>query len=237
VGQWPELSRCNLIGNDIVDLDFCEEPRYSHVRYLRRVCTCLEQEAVRRSSDPKKALCVLWAAKEAAYKFFSRQLMACRFVPRRFEVQMEGCDPARIDKKLSILYADMQSYASIFTTDRWVHAIATLGDENVRWAVRENQNFSRGWPRVLQESEAVRALAKSLVDKIPMNDVVLTFEGRIPQLRRRNGDATGMEVSLSHHGAFVAAAIAWPRALSDRQIRVAPLTLNETEDFCSIYTA
>lgn len=192
---------------------------------------------MRRSSDPKKALCVLWAAKEAAYKFFSKQLMACRFVPRRFEVQMEGCDPARIDKKLSILYADMQSYAFIFTTARWVHAIATLGDENVRWAVRENPNFSPGWRRVLQESEAVRALAKSLVDKIPMNDAVLTFEGRIPQLRRGNGDATGMGVSLSHHGAFVAAAIAWPTALSDRQIGMAPLTLNETEDFCSIYTA
>jgi phosphopantetheinyl transferase (holo-ACP synthase) len=155
-------------------------------------------------------LALIWAAKEAAYKVFSKQKAPCHFVPRQFVTQIENCDRARIDQKLSILYAGVQTEVSIFVAERWVHAVAAFPAMKIHWAVREIEKCFLGSRKASNESEAVRFLANALLGELGLQDVSLQFDGRIPKLVREHGGYTGMEVSLAHHGAFAAAAIAWP---------------------------
>jgi phosphopantetheinyl transferase (holo-ACP synthase) len=199
-----------LVGNDIVDLDFCEPGQYDHVRHIDRVCTLEEANAIRRSVHPVRALALVWASKEAAYKRFSKQFTQCHFVPREFAIQMENQDPARIDRKLSILYKDLQTEVSIVWENRWVHAVASPAATKILFAVREIDRCFLGSRRASNESEAVRFLANDLLEQISARDVSLQFEGRVPKLKNKDGDLSGMDVSLAHHGAFAAAAIAWP---------------------------
>lgn len=157
---------------------------------------------------------MLWAAKEAAYKFFSNESAARHFVPRQFETQIEGHDPTGIYQRLSVAYSGLRTDAFIFTEKRWVHAVVFSPAMRVKWAVRENKSCAREPRAAESESEAVRSLTNVLVYELGLDDVALTFEGRIPKLKRVDGSASPMAVSLSHHGAFVAAAIAWPAVLS-----------------------
>jgi phosphopantetheinyl transferase (holo-ACP synthase) len=199
-----------LLGNDIVDIEFCEPPKYRHVRYLDRVCTPEEADGVRRSPDPAKALALIWASKEAAYKAFSKQLPECHFVPREFVIQVEHRDPIEINQKLSILYAGLQTEVSIFAKEGWVHAVAAFPGMRIRWAVREIEECFLGDRKASSESEAVRFLANALIEELGLQDASLQFDGRVPKLTRKGGGSAGIDVSLSHDGAFAAAAIGWP---------------------------
>jgi phosphopantetheinyl transferase (holo-ACP synthase) len=177
---------------------------------LDRICTFEEAEAVRRSVNPVRALAAFWASKEAAYKLFSKQLARCRFVPRQYVSQIENRDPAHIDEKLSILYADVQTEVSIFAGERWVHAVAASPAMRVHWKVREIEKCFVGNRKTSSESEAVRSLANDLLDELGLQDMRLLFDGRVPKLKHKGMNQSGFDVSLSHHGAFAAAAIAWP---------------------------
>lgn len=199
-----------MLGNDIVDIEFWEAPKYRHVRYLDRVCAPEEADGVRGSSDPAKALALIWASKEAAYKAFSKQLPECHFVPKEFVIQMEHRDPVEINQKLSILYAGVQTEVAIFAEERWVHAVAAFPGMQIHWAVREIEECFLGTRKASSESEAVRFLANALIAELGLQDVSLQFDGRVPKLKRKGGSSAGMDVSLSHDGAFAAAAIAWP---------------------------
>lgn len=231
-------NRCALLGNDIVDLRFCESPKKSHVHYLDRACTLEEAEAVRRSVSPARALALVWACKEAAYKLFSKQLK-CHFVPSQFAIQIEDRDPVLVDKKLSVLYAGAQTEVSLFAEELWVHAVAISPGMRIHWAVREIEKCFAGRHRASHESEAVRSLANALLDDLGLRDVNLQFEGRIPQLRRKGGGQAGIDVSLAHHGEFAAAAIAWPACyvLSRRWDEASFVEGADLEVVCSTCTA
>jgi len=183
---------------------------YHHVRHLERVCTSSEAAAVRRSSNPVLALAMLWACKEASYKSLGKQFRGWHFVPRRFEAQLEEYDPAKIDKKLSILCMGVQTELRIFAAQGWVHAVTAPPGMQVRWKVREMEERSLGGRKAPGESEAVRFLARELLDELGWREVTLQFDQRIPVLRDDEGKQTRVEVSLAHHGAFAAAAVAWP---------------------------
>src|ERR1700737_752566 len=108
-----------LLENDIVDIDFCELPMHRHVRYLDRVCTAQEAVAIRCSVDPVRALATIWAAKEAAFKFFSQQLALIHFVPRKFGVQLQNLmgnlGASRIEQKVSMHYDGLKAEISLFS--------------------------------------------------------------------------------------------------------------------------
>ena len=199
-----------MLGNDIVDLEYWEPPKQQHVRYLERVCTSQEADAVRRSVNQVGALATTWASKEAAYKLFSKQFEISHFVPKQFEIQIEERDFGQIDKKLSIRFRGMQAEISIFSKEKWVHAVATLPAMRIRWAARETERCFPDGRKARDESEAVRLLARDLLDGLHLHGVCLQFDGRVPRLVREDGGNSGMDISLSHHGAFVAAAVAWP---------------------------
>lgn len=228
-----------MVGNDIVDLDFCEPAEHHHIRYLDRVCAPEEADAVRRSVNPVKALASIWVSKEAAYKLFSKQLELPHFVPHQFVAQVENHDSARIYQKLSILYRGVQADVSILSTERWVHAVAVLPSMKIKWAVCEIEKCFFGSRKAGSESEAVRFLAYALLDEVGLQDVTLEFEGRVPKLKRKGGGHSGMHVSLSHHGAFAAAAIACPACglISESSDDACLALAKNSEAVCSTCTA
>lgn len=219
-------------------IDFCEPPLYRHIRHLERVCSPREARAVRQSSNPEKALAVVWAAKEAAFKLLSKRITQLRFVPSQFEAQIDSADPTNFDKKLVILYADVQSEVRIVTAQSWVHAIAIFESTHFCWAVRELPKLAdAGGPNC--ESEAVRLLASDLLQELGLAEFRLQFKGRIPRLERAKGEKPSADISLSHHGAYVAAVVAWSagQSLPQRMERPASPEVRNSEAVCFTCTA
>ena len=200
-----------MVGNDIVDLGFFDLPASQHVRYLDRVCTPEETEVVRDSTEPCTCLAAIWASKEAAYKLVSNQLGRCGFVPRRFVTDFKRRFSINAGAQLLVSYGGTQAMVEIVRTDQWVHAVATFPNvKTARWEVREIEKCVPLGCQARTESNAVRSLANTLLSNCGCADIVLNFSARIPTLIRKNGNAVEMGISLSHHGAFVSAAIAWP---------------------------
>jgi hypothetical protein len=79
----------------------------------------------------------------------------------------------------------------------------------LRWRVQEIRKpaFVEITPR--DESEAARRLAKELFQECGWKDISVKFSGRVPRLKQDAPDGDEKAISLSHHGGFVAAAVAW----------------------------
>jgi phosphopantetheinyl transferase (holo-ACP synthase) len=202
-----------------VDIDFCELPMHRHVRYLDRVCTPQEAVAIRCSVDPVRALATIWAAKEAAFKFFSKQLALAHFVPKKFGFQLQnpvgnlGASP--MEQTVSMYYEGLKAEISLFSTENWVHAVAASPAVEILWQVREVDKCLLGKRKANNESEAVRYLTRTLLDELGLQDVGLQFQGRIPRLHSKIKNKQFPEsVSLSHHGNYAAVALGRPARLA-----------------------
>ena len=199
-----------MIGNDIVDLQYLERPPYQHIRYLERVCAPGEANAVRESSNPARSLAAVWAAKEAAYKLLARSSNLTHFVPREFVTDFAHCNSLPYSAELYVSHYRLRARVRIYETTQWLHAVAMSPRcGKVQWRVQEIEKDSHREITPADESAAVRQLAKELLQECGMKNVMLQFVGKIPTPRKA-GALDGEEaISLSHHGRFVAAAIAW----------------------------
>jgi len=139
-----------------------------------------------------------------------------------------------------VTYAGIRVSVAISLTDRWVHAVASNpGSEMVRWAVREIDSYPLHGSQARRESEAVRLLAAELIAECCGRELVLEIVGKIPTLRMKDGGLADIDISLSHHGGYVAAAIAatagkpfLPSQLGSRFVEVSSL-----EEMCFTCTA
>jgi phosphopantetheinyl transferase (holo-ACP synthase) len=205
VGRW------SVVGNDILDVHFVDAPAYHHVRYLERVCTQAESQAVRDSADPSRSLAVVWASKEAAYKLFVKRHPGPCFVPRRFVTWTENGASLDSVSEVRVAYVENRATVAISSAGQWVHAIATSSEGLVvRWSVQKIERLFPGRARARSESDAVRFLARELLLKCGLEDAELEFVGRVPTIRRRDRGCSEIGISLSHHGGFASAVIAWP---------------------------
>jgi phosphopantetheinyl transferase (holo-ACP synthase) len=215
-----------MIGNDVVDLRYLDAPGYSNVRYLDRVCSSEEARAVRRSERPAQGLAVIWAAKEAAFKLMSQKFNREHFVPRDFVAALDDwkCSAA---SDFTMICDGVCSRIRVTVNDFWVHAVATLpGDYLVRWQVAEmtevcsRDDVARTESVAQSESQAARVVARKLLAQNARQGA-LEFVGRIPRVKQASGNSQ-TAISLSHHGAYVAAAIAWSLSVDgetrDRQL-------------------
>lgn len=228
-----------MVGNDIVDLHFVDRPPYQHVGHLERVCTSEELRYIRDAKRPSVALTALWAAKEAAYKLFSRQT-SCPFVPKQFVVRLEN--PVRLDatETAIVSYGGTPIRVEISTTNDWVHATAVSpAAQVVRWTVCKIERPSGGECQPLDESEAVRSMALELASIYCEEDVRLNLQGRIPILINKEGTHVTVDVSFSHHGKFGAVAMAWPIGEPGRVSRGSRFAggASSWEETCSTCTA
>ncbi len=229
-----------MVGNDIVDLNFFESPAYHHIQFLSRVCTPAEARAVADSLDPCRLLAMAWASKEATYKLLAKEGSLRHFIPRQFSVEIASAERRHSQYRFKVTHAALDVVVDIQATERWVHAIAAFPEGRiVHWRVQEIEQRFQDGRQAQVESEGVRSLANELLAEYEEGDVVLEFVGRIPAIRRKIAGHTGMGISLSHHGAFVAAAIALPLADASFAGELGGLFMKDSSrgKMCSTFTA
>ena len=201
----PEIG-WHVVGNDIIDLHYFEAPLYHSIGYLQRVTAPSEFQAIRQSQDPALILCAIWAAKEAAFKFFSKQGLVSHFIPRQFLTDF-SVQTVEAEVDGAVTYCSRTVQVRLQRASQWVHAIVADCEANSVFgrvvAIQQD-----GFPCHETESAAARKAAAELLASLEEPEMVLTYSGCIPYLRLANGSPSHLDVSLSHHGRFAAAAVA-----------------------------
>ncbi len=192
-----------MLGNDVVDLGEPETRAVAlHPRFDARVFAPHELAALARTAHPERLRWKLWALKEAAYKCLKKLEPGTCFSPRRFTVQLDG------ERARGVRHADRQLRVALWEEGDALHAIATDGADPERDVQRALRRLPAAAEPALA-SAAARALARDAaaaqVDCAPA-ELWFSRAGRAPRLHL--GDAPlRLDVSLSHHGRFVAAAL------------------------------
>ena len=187
-----------MIGNDVVDLG---DPEVSaegrHPRFDERVYSTAERASIEASGAPNRLRWILWAAKEAAYKVARKADERAIFSPPRFQVHVDASLRGRVH------FAGRDYSLLVDEAPGRVHAIAS------ETPLQEGNSLTRviawdgGAPLA---GKAVRALARREIAAaldLPAEELEIVREGRIPVLVL-GGRALDVDLSLTHHGRFLA---------------------------------
>ena len=191
-----------LVGNDVVDLHDPENrPEAIHNRFDARVFTSDEREALSTSASAHELRWTLWAAKESAYKVAKKLDPAVRFLPRDFVVRRIA------EGRAVVMHKTGPFDVRLHRTDEWVSAVAILTAANAPWTHRP---ISTGIECLevpgADPSRTVRELAcaaLALRVNLPTGQVLIAADRGIPVALWRNRRLP-VDLSLSHHGRFVA---------------------------------
>ncbi|MGD9765012.1 MAG: 4'-phosphopantetheinyl transferase superfamily protein [Candidatus Binatia bacterium] len=207
------------IGNDIVDLRDAEtQPGAAHPRFAARVCRPEELAAIERAASPTRALWMHWAAKESAFKALRKQVAELRFLPRRFAVDLGAA--RRGAAVASVRIGAWRAAVRIRVGSDYLHAVArvdmdgaTVGAQRrapVASAVRRTGALPA--PRCSAAARALlaRALAGRLRRDVAAVEIRRAASRGAPPRVYVDGARAPIDVSLSHHGRFVAVAYAVP---------------------------
>jgi phosphopantetheinyl transferase (holo-ACP synthase) len=154
------------------------------------------------------ALWSLWACKETAYKVIKKSCPDATFLPRQWQVTFNKLKSKYSDGEVIIPGKD-DVYIRLFSDPHYVHCIGTdvsKALDKLIWRVE-----------VLPEKEAInpslflrRCLGQSLAQHFPLNfpDIKIKRTKENGELQPPcvyvNGRKTGIDISLSHDGRFVA---------------------------------
>lgn len=187
-----------MIGNDVVDLADPEvSPKGRHPRFDERVYSTAERASIGVSGAPDRLRWILWAAKEAAYKVARKADERAIFSPPRFQVHLDASLRGRVH------FASRDYALLIEEAPDHVHAIVS------ETPLEEEQCLSRliAWDgEAPLAGKAVRALARREIAAaldLPAEELEIEREGRIPVLVL-GGRALDLDLSLTHHGRFLA---------------------------------
>jgi phosphopantetheinyl transferase (holo-ACP synthase) len=223
----------SAVGNDVVDL---REPRtegkHSDPRFVARVLGDGERAAFARAEDPAVALWAFWAAKEAAYKVASKLLGAPPvFAHAAFCVAWADTPHDRWEG--TVAYEEMEIPVLAVRSGAMIHAVAVSGAElgsalpgaelldapAEAWGARLAELLPRLTER---EADAVHSLPSAAVRiraRAALAEVLAAEEadveivcdpgvtGRRPPRVLLRGLPAPADVSLSHHGRWVAWAV------------------------------
>lgn len=218
-----------LLGNDVIDLrDAMATGKERDQRFLERVFTPLEREAIQNALDPALALWMLWAGKESLFKVAAKLEPGTIFAHADFSLrrrQLERIGAAgSAGEKLEL--ATVYRHYSIQLRWEWnaefVHCTAGWGSaESGVGSVVRTEEVQEEFLSAREEesthspeSRKVRALAKQLLrERLALRspEVIRRRESAFrfhPPVVLENGEpARGVDLSLSHDGRFVAAVI------------------------------
>jgi hypothetical protein len=212
------------VGNDVVDL---HDPRVvgkaRDSRFLARVLDEIEASTVAAAPDPDLALWEHWAAKEAAYKVASKLLGAPPvFEHRAFGVRDDHVEyrgdsyPVRLDATTDFLHVVALPPSGTGRVLREAHLLDSSG---ARWHAPVDALLAA---MTDPEAEAVHSLASAAVRvgaRFALSVAMAVEEsrlqivcepgatGRRPPRVLLDGSDAPADVSLSHHGAWIAWAI------------------------------
>ena len=197
-----------------MDLTDPENRRKSKdARYISRILNPREREMVSRSPDPDAMLWSLWACKESSYK----ALIKARKVsssPLKYSV-LFGSQPR--PHQFTAIVETPQGEVNVVLTMRkkYVHAVASTGGASpigsLRWAVSSlnvpRKEITPDIQSLAVRRAAIMRIAKYLKKKPEQLDIVRRMSnGRelAPPVLLVDGAGTGIDISLSHDGLFVA---------------------------------
>jgi len=210
----------SMIGNDVVDLGDPETRAWvRHPRFDARVFSDSERALIAASADADRMRWVLWAAKESAYKVARKEEPRTVFAPSRFVVSLDRdgratvhVDARRFDVDVVAggdhVHAVARSAGMV--PDEGCVAVAAIGsDVQLDRATSSRDSVPAGaWlPGAAARCLAIVTLAR--LAGVAPQDLAIHRDGRIPMLYF-HGRRSQADLSLSHHGRFVAFACAVP---------------------------
>lgn len=192
------------LGNDIVDL-CASDP--AHPRFSERTCSTGERAWIAACARPAAALWLFWAAKEASYKAISKRWRTTIFSPARIVVEWRGADYT--DQMSGCArYNGVQCELRADTREDVTHCIAWVGARDI--AVARQRGGAYTQLPSCHESVAVRTLAQALAGQSLPGAEIRTAADGIPRIYQAGLAQPAYDVSLAHHGRFVAAAVCIP---------------------------
>lgn len=209
-----------MLGNDVVDLeDVDARPETFRRRFDARVFADEEQRAIAADDDPQARRWAHWGAKEAAYKLarqvdprfvFSPIRLVPRFEPRSAST---GERRGRLELVAGPRGLPMAVELRSFETRESVHVVALpAGADWGRVAMAVESIAGRDEePGLAVRRLALGGIAREL--GVETGRLSIGRRDRIPTLEL-DGRPTALALSLSHHGRFVAYAMA-PRERRD----------------------
>ena len=168
---------------------------------------------MRREGDPARRRWMLWAAKESAFKAAKRLDPSSSFSPRCVLVRLDDDSTGTVrlaDRTFSVqVRLDRDVCHAVAWVDRaHLSHLAHLARSPIVVSGVRLVTASEASPRLAARRFAAESVAAYL--GIAASDLELVKDGRLPRLRL-HGRAAGLDVSLSHHGRFVAFACAVAR--------------------------
>ena len=204
------------VGNDIVDLTDPETaPGAHHPRFPDRVCCPEEQRRLREMDDPNALLWRYWCAKESAFKALRKVMPTLPFSLREFRTRWKS-EASGQTVFGQVLAAGYVAEITVEGHPWYLHAIArvVLPDRNAIVPGEEMSGVRQLAGDCSVSVEARRFLTEAVAPMLRCHPdelrVVRSRERRTPpQLLVRNMPSN-VDISLSHHGRFVAYACALP---------------------------
>jgi phosphopantetheinyl transferase (holo-ACP synthase) len=188
-----------MIGNDVVDLaQRGTQPGAQHPRFDARVFSERERELIAGDAT-QRVRWVLWAAKEAAYKVAKKLDRSVVWAPARFEVSLESREAG------SVRHGEREFALRVEVRDAYVHALAR-GGSSACGSIACGERSGVAEAASADLSGAARDFARdSLAARLGCSAERLSIakRGRIPVLCI-DGEPARADLSLSHHGRFVA---------------------------------
>lgn len=182
-----------MIGNDVVDFAHrSTQPGAHNPRFDARVFSERERALI-AGDETERVRWVLWAGKEAAYKAVKKLERAAVWAPSRFEVTLASRAAG------SVRHGARELALRIDERDALVHAVASAdcdGEALAEVAESASEDLSAEAREL-----ACRALAARL--GVARQRLSVAKRERIPVLLL-DGEPAGADLSLSHHGRFVA---------------------------------
>lgn len=191
------------VGNDVVDLqDPDNQPDAIHAGFDRRVFSDSELQLIEAMSTvPERHILrwTLWAAKESVFKLVQQSDESIPFRPRSFEAQLPAADLAEVTFDGSVYPVALD------ITEQRIHAVARNSNTVPASGIDQPARL----PNSADASILVRARAAQMIGErmgIEPEDIEIT--GKIPRATH-HGKRLPVDISLSHHGRFLAHAVLW----------------------------
>jgi len=207
------------VGNDIVDLRSPEATGKGDRRpFVSRVLTKAEEAAFDRRGRRDLLLWLLWAAKETAYKAVNKAETGLSFIPKHFQVDLAGlpADLASLaDWRGLVRTPGGDVHVKAEGTEDYVHVVGCTDAEALRRvaACCANPGGSEAKLPPATESQLVRGMAIAALAPylgVAPEDLEIRrlpgVKGLGPPLLYHRGKPAAVDLSLSHHGRFVAVA-------------------------------
>ena len=206
-----------VVGNDVVDLRHPDTWQKSRdQRFVRRVFLPEEEKRIYNDPDPDGCLWMFWAAKEAAYKIFSKENPSVSSSPLKYKTEQTGelSLPGHSHGRhlTCVVTAPWDSVGiTIYATDDYLHAFGSLGDGKTSGSVHL---------RVFRLDDGCGK--KERTDSVVVRNILRNYLGRywnispscITVHREKNerglgapyvyinGERAPVAISLSHHGRY-----------------------------------